>query len=422
MDSLGYVHGYLYGAHSQWPLELAERGDYRGSRNLVLSCAQDPFQTTIGIEQTMANLRTIWWRIYPNHARHRWMPIIWLPFMIWFFVDPIWRHAGPLLWIGNTLYGLFFVFLYLYSFSRPEPRRLFAIAAMIAMAAIALPFNGGGSGLFIYAIAAGGSTTSLRRVLALTVLEITILGYYSHHKHLPVAFWGSLLLLIVLVGMGNHFGAVSHCAEAKLQLAQDEIEHLAKVAERERIARDLHDLLGHTLSLITLKAELARKLVDRDPQRAKQEMQDVEHTSRAALADVREAISGYRGQGLAAELLRARQTLETAGITVDCEASEVPLSPAQETVLALALREAVTNVVRHAQAQTCSVRLGRDDQLCTLEIADNGCGADGPEGNGLRGMRERLEAIGGSLQRQTAAGTRLVIHLPLAPMASALRN
>jgi two-component system sensor histidine kinase DesK len=91
-------------------------------------------------------------------------------------------------------------------------------------------------------------------------------------------------------------------------------------------------------------------------------------------------------------------------------------------VLALALREAVTNVVRHAQAQQCSVRLQREDNLCTLEISDNGRGADGPEGNGLRGMRERLESIGGSLQRQTKAGTRLVIHLPLAPVASALRN
>jgi two-component system sensor histidine kinase DesK len=370
----------------------------------------------------MTTLRTIWWKIYPNEDRHHWMPLIWLPFMVWFFVDPAWRHAGPLLWAGNTLAGLLFVFLYLYSFSRPEPRRLFATAAMIAMAAIAIPFNGGGVGLLIYASAAAGFTTSLRRVVGLIALEVAILAFYVHRLHLPVEFWGSMLLLIVLVGMGNHFSAVSHCTSQKLQLAQDEIEHLAKVAERERIARDLHDLLGHTLSLITLKAELARKLVDRDPQRAKQEMQDVEHTSRAALADVREAISGYRGQGLAAELLRARQTLETAGITVDCEASEVPLTPAQETVLALALREAVTNVVRHAQAQTCSVRLAREERLCTLEIADNGCGADTPEGNGLRGMRERLEAIGGSLQRQTAAGTRLVIHLPLAPLASVLRN
>src|ERR1035438_1701204 len=147
MDRLGCGHGYLYGAHSQWPLELAECSDYRGGRNLVLSCAQDPFQTRIETEQTMADLHTIWWKIYPNHDRHRWMPLIWLPFMIWFFVDPIWRHAGPLLWVGNTLAGILFVFLYLYSFSRPEPRRLFAIAAMIAMAAIAIPFNGGGVGL-----------------------------------------------------------------------------------------------------------------------------------------------------------------------------------------------------------------------------------------------------------------------------------
>ena len=371
----------------------------------------------------MAMVQSIWWRLYPNDDRHRWMPLLWLPFMIWFFVDPIWKHAGLLLWIGNTLFGIVFVLLYLYAFSRPEPRRLFAIAAMIVMTAALIPFNNGAVGcLLVYVIAAGGFTTSLRRVLSLITLDVALLGLYAYRMQLPVGFWGSILLLIVLVGLGNHHWAVNHCAEEKLQRAHEEIEHLAKVAERERIARDLHDLLGHTLSLITLKAELARKVVDRDPQRAKQEMQDVERTSRLALADVREAISGYRGQGFAAELIQARRTLETAGITVDCEASEVPLSPAQESVLALALREAVTNVVRHAQAQRCRVRLSRDRGLCTLEIADNGRGANAPEGNGLRGMRERLEAIGGSLQRQTEAGTRLVIHLPLAAAASALRN
>jgi two-component system sensor histidine kinase DesK len=371
----------------------------------------------------MPTLRAIWWKLYPNDDKHRWMPLIWLPFMIWFFVDPIWwKHAGPLQWIGNTIYGLVFIWLYLYSFSRPEPRRLYAIAGMIVMAAIAISFNPGNVGLLIYASAAGGFSPSLRRVLMLLALELGILGFCVYRLHLPVQFWGSMLLLIVLVGLGNHYGAIMHCAEEKLRRADDEIEHLAKVAERERIARDLHDLLGHTLSLITLKAELARKLVDRDPQRAKQEMQDIEHTSRAALADVREAISGYRGEGLAAELIRARKTLETAGIVVDSDIAELPLTPAQETVLALALREAVTNVVRHAQARQCSVRLQRDKDLCTMEIADNGRGADSPEGNGLRGMRERLEAIGGSLQRQTQPGTRLVIHLPLAQIAPALRN
>jgi two-component system sensor histidine kinase DesK len=370
----------------------------------------------------MSALKTLWNRIYPSEDRHWWMPLIWLPFMIWFFVDPAWNHSGPLIWVGNTAYGLFFVWLYLYSFSHPEPRRTYAVVAMIVMATVAIPFNNGGAGLLIYAIAAGAFTVNRTRAFSLIALEVLILAYFAYHLHQPIGFWLSMLLLIVLVGVGNHFGAVAHCAEEKLQRASDEIEHLAKVAERERIARDLHDLLGHTLSLITLKAELARKLVDRDPQRAKREMLDVEHTSRAALADVREAISGYRGQGLAAELIRARKTLETAGITVDSEFDELPLTPAQETVLALALREAVTNVVRHAQARQCSVRLQRENNQCMLEIADNGRGADTPEGNGLRGMRERLEAVGGSLQRQSRAGTRLIIHLPLAPAAPALRN
>jgi two-component system, NarL family, sensor histidine kinase DesK len=361
------------------------------------------------------SLKKLWWKVYPKRDKHWWYPIIWLPFMVWFFVDPLWQHAGPLWWIGNTIYGLAFIWLYLYSFSHPEPYRLYAVIGLMVMAgAVVYTQNGAVSGLLVFAVAAGAFTTRFWRAMGLIATAVVLLGVYSYHLKLPVPFWGSMLLLIVLVGVGNHFSAVQHCAEDKLRLADEEIERLAKVAERERIARDLHDLLGHTLSLITLKAELARKLVDRDPQRAKQEMLDVEHTSRAALADVREAIRGYRGEGLAAELVRARKTLETAGIAVDSEFAELPLTPAQETVLALALREAITNVVRHAQARQCSVRLQRQDNLCTLEIADNGHGADAPEGNGLRGMRERLEAIGGSLQRQTQAGTRLVIHLPLA--------
>jgi len=370
----------------------------------------------------MNTLKKIWWKLYPSEDMHRWMPLIWLPFMVWFFVDPYWKHYGPLGWTINTFFGVLFILLYLQAFSRRDPYKLASILAMTAMAAVFLPLNDGAIGFLIYAAAAGGFHPNLRRVILLIGLDVAVLVFYAHRLHFPITYWGSMLLFTILVGFGNHYGALSHCAAEKLRVANDEIEHLAKVAERERIARDLHDLLGHTLSLITLKAELARKLVDRDPQRAKQEMQDVEQTSRAALADVREAISGYRGQGLATELIRARQTLETAGITVDCEASAVPLSPSQETVLALALREAVTNVVRHAQAQRCSVRLSREQELCTLEIADNGRGADAPEGNGLRGMRERLEAIGGSLQRHTAEGTRLVIHLPLASAASPLRN
>lgn len=370
----------------------------------------------------MNQIRRFWAWLYPSDDPHRWMPLIWLPFMTWFFVDPIWKHAGPMVWASNTLVGMVFLLLYLHAFSHPEPRRTACVIAMIAIAALVIPFNSGAVGFLIYAAAAGGFSPSLRRVFAVIAVEVAIFAYYAYRLNIPLGTWASIMLLIILVGFGNHHWAMSHCQAEKLRLANDEIEHLAKVAERERIARDLHDVLGHTLSLITLKSELARKLVVRDPERAKQEMQDVENTSRAALADVREAIRGYRSEGFFAELARARAALETAGVTMKCDAARVELSPAQESVLALALREAVTNVVRHADAQSCEVRLVKEDALCRLEIADDGIGGDSPEGSGLRGMRERLQAAGGSLQRMTEGGTRLVIRLPLAPAVSALRN
>jgi two-component system sensor histidine kinase DesK len=200
----------------------------------------------------------------------------------------------------------------------------------------------------------------------------------------------------------------------QLRKANEEIEHLAKVAERERIARDLHDVLGHTLSVITLKSELAGKLMERDPQRAAKEIGEVEQISRQALSDVRDAIRGYRSQGLAAELAQAKSTLETAGLTVQCDAATTLKLPAvQESVLSLAVREAVTNVVRHAQARTCRLRLEQQNGACRLQIQDDGRGGFDTEGNGLRGMRERVEMLGGTLNRNTETGTTLTITLPL---------
>jgi two-component system, NarL family, sensor histidine kinase DesK len=198
-----------------------------------------------------------------------------------------------------------------------------------------------------------------------------------------------------------------------LRMAQDQIEHLARVVERERIARDLHDVLGHTLSVVILKSELAGKLMENDPERAAKEIGDVEQISREALAEVRNAIGGYRAGGLEEEFARAASTLETAGVIPDCQSVPVALSAAQETVLALAVREAVTNVVRHARAGRCQVRLAQVDGHCKLEIQDDGRGGSQVEGNGIRGMRERVEALGGTLGRETNAGTRLTILLPL---------
>ena len=154
--------------------------------------------------------------------------------MVWFFLDPLWNGSGSLLqWIGNTIFGLAYIWLYLYSFSHPEPKRLYATMAMLFMASVLIPtHNGAVSALLIYAIAAGAFTTNRARVVSLIGIALGLLGFYSYQHHLPPPAWGSMGLLLILVGVGNHIGAIAHCAGEKLRKADEEIEHLAKVAER----------------------------------------------------------------------------------------------------------------------------------------------------------------------------------------------
>ena len=233
----------------------------------------------------------------------------------------------------------------------------------------------------------------------------------------PPSYWITAIVAGVLVGIVSIGHAQRNRMNRRLRMAQEEVARMAKIAERERIARDLHDLLGHTLSLIVLKSELASKLADHDPARAAHEIRDVERISRDALAQVRAAVRGYRSTGLLAEIDHARSTLETAGIHFDCEMEKVGVPPSEESVLVLALREAVTNIVRHSAAKSCRVRFLRTTQGYELEIADDGRGGVAPEGSGLNGMRERVESVGGNLDRDGSSGTRLLIRIPIASLS-----
>jgi two-component system sensor histidine kinase DesK len=199
----------------------------------------------------------------------------------------------------------------------------------------------------------------------------------------------------------------------ELLMAQEEVEQLAKIAERERIARDLHDVLGHTLSVIVLKSELAAKLAEKDPARAAQEIRDVERISRDALSQVRSTVRGYQSRGLLAEVEQAKTALTAAGVQTQCDFGAPKLPAAQEGVLALALREAVTNVIRHAKATSCYLTLRQENGSCRLQIKDDGCGSASAEGVGLSGMRQRVESLGGQLQREISSGTCLTITLPM---------
>lgn len=349
--------------------------------------------------------------------------LFWLAYLVFFFIDPLFRRS-LVYWVECLGIAAIFIALYvaLFRIKRVE-FRVACVAGMYLLGALTFPMNGSAITFFIYAAALLPFVIpSARTVLSCLFVEALLVlaeGWWLMHRNPSHAnLWNSLfaVFFIAVVGGSNIFFAQKQRADCKLRMAQEEIEALAAVAERERIARDLHDVLGHTLSVIVLKAELAGRLLARgeDTSRAMQEIADVERTARSALAEVRETIGGYRARGLAAEMEAARNALAAAGVRLEVEGSPASgtLRPAEETVLALALREAVTNVVRHAQARNCKLRFTVQNGRHSLAIEDDGQHTALHEGNGLRGMRERVESLGGTLRLERQHGTRLLIELP----------
>ena len=357
--------------------------------------------------------------LLPPNRLHGWAPYVWLAYFVFFYIHPVFDHVGWKEWVATVLGTVAFLVLYFLNFWVKRPASYFVIAGLVALGIAFAHWNHGAAGFFIYAACfvpfAVDTERAAARGLAIIVGTIA-LTWWS--LGMPVQWLITTSFLSTFLGVGNIFFAQRDRAECKLRRANEEIAHLAKVAERERIARDLHDVLGHTLSLITLKSELAGKLFDRDPAQAKNEIREIEETARRALADVRHAITGYRARSIGEELRQATSALQTAGVKVEVTPSPLQLSATEEGVLALVLREAVTNVVRHANARSCCLRLRQENGHCRLEVQDDGRGGHQLEGNGLRGMRERVEAIGGRLERDTSEGTKLMVTFPVSTSQS----
>ena len=348
-----------------------------------------------------------------------WEPFLYLVYLGFFFFQPFFDpDFGLLEWLATLGTVALFLPVYFWGFRQQGRSVLLAVGVMTALGFASVFFNTGGTVFFVYAAAAAAYAGRPRLVfrVVLGILGVVALAFVLSPLPLSARLWTFMwaFLFVPMMSALNTFQSERERSNAKLLMAQEEIERLATVAERERIARDLHDLLGHTLSVITLKSELAAKLASHDPARAAGEMRDVERISRDALSEVRSAVRGYRAQGLKAELVSARAALETAGVSFDYYAEPVTLSPAQESALSLALREAVTNVVRHAGAARCAVRLRREEGGVRLEVQDDGRGGTEPEGAGLSGMRERVGALGGLIAREGEDGTRLTVFVPAA--------
>jgi two-component system sensor histidine kinase DesK len=284
--------------------------------------------------------------------------------------------------------------------------------------------------LFAYPAVAAGLVGSVRRASVAIVAVALIAGVVGWPvmadpaNRIERPFEWALIGFAILTGM--RLVIVNN----RLADARAEIARLAAADERLRIARDLHDLLGHGLSVIALKAELAGRLLPGDPTRAAAELADIEGFSRRALGDVRAAVSGYRHLDLDGELVGARATLEAAGVATEVDHQAGRLPPQTDEIFAWSLREGVTNVIRHARASGVVIRTRRTDLEASLEILDDGppSRAQSPvladpgtgPGSGLAGLAERARAVGGRVEAapRPGGGFRLAVTVPI-PAAAA---
>jgi two-component system sensor histidine kinase DesK len=333
-------------------------------------------------------------------------------------------------WAGLVTFTGTYLAVVFRTMGRPYSGRLIgALVAVLWILAVALTLSLGHSwlGLFVYVSVTCGVTLPLLAAywtIPLTTAAMMLAGWFV--DDLDDA-WG-LFLIVLLVGYSMTGVRQLVRTTVELRKARATVAQLAANEERLRLARDLHDLLGHSLSLITLKSELAGRMLPDHPDKAAQQVADIEQVSRQALVDVREAVTGYRRPRLPGELAGAQVALTAAGVTADLptEPDLSTVSEERESALAWALREAITNVVRHSGARRCVVELVRrqtlDGPMLELSVEDNGSGGSGKgPGNGLTGLGERLAKVGGSLEAtRVKHGFRLVARVPAgAPVPSA---
>lgn len=272
--------------------------------------------------------------------------------------------------------------------------------------------------LAVYAGAVFGAEPDRRRWVALTVGLLTAVAMSLALLHGTRTDYLAVLVTVVAVTVGMRGFGLMMIASQRVRVAEAEIEALAAANERLRIGRDLHDVVGHHLSAMALRAELAATEARESAPEASREMDRIAELARTALADVRTVVAGYQGVSLPDEWRRLHTLLDRAGIrSVVAFDASIPNLEA-ERALALILRETVTNILRHSEAKRCHVRLWREQDTWLLEVADDGRGTFEPSpGSGLTGIRDRAQALGGSAQWQhTADGFRVRVQIPTEPV------
>jgi len=347
-----------------------------------------------------------------------------LPFLAWLMAEVVADYSGTRLALALLALVAYIVLYYAVgliqaNFLAPLPPLGMVMFAAFAVLTLALPvaFGTRWLGLPIYLAIICALTLPWRYATwgalgssAACGAQAALIGEIDAEVVVQVTL-SAFALSIMLLGFRH-----SRVLVVRLRRAQADVRRLAATEERLRIARDLHDLLGHSLSLIVLKSEVARRLAGRSPERVPKEIADIEAVARQALADVRAAVSGYRSRDLAEELDSARAVLAAAGVEPTVRTSGTPLPETVDGLFGWAVREGVTNVVRHSRASHCKITVAREGDRATLEIRDDGTPPDTfVAGNGLTGLSERLAGAGGSVDAGPlpGGGFRLAVRAPL---------
>ncbi|MFF0185393.1 sensor histidine kinase [Streptomyces sp. NPDC005244] len=368
----------------------------------------------------------------PRDLREALRKSVWIVIWLVFLSSPVHDlvsgdHTTPAVvagWVGLAGFVAIYLTLVFRNMGKASAGTLSVALMILTLGALAtvlcLTLGPPWLGLFVYVSVACGTAFPLRVsywTIPLTAVVMLLVGLHGGEEDAR-----NLVLLVVLIGYAMTGVRQLVRTTVELRRARATVAQLAANEERLRLARDLHDLLGHSLSLITLKSELAGRMLPDHPDKAAQQVADIEQVSRQALVDVREAVTGYRRPRLAGELAGAQVALTAAGVVADLPAEPDlhDVSAESESALAWTVREAVTNVVRHSGARRCTVELVRrqtlDGAVLELSVEDDGSGgsAGGTPGNGLTGLTERLEKEAGSLEAgRTRRGFRLVARVPL---------
>ena len=320
-----------------------------------------------------------------------------------------------------TTWGVVWVWFWLRALGNRAAEIVAIVANTVILSVMALlsPTVIGVGGILVFAFIVAGVSLPTRQalwtLLGLSVLQVALMAI----RFEPPASAASSLLNSVLVGGIGVGGRLLWQSYSQLYVARHQLAQLAVSEERLRFARDLHDLLGQSLSVLVLKSELVSKQLPAGADESlRNEVRDIAQVARKSLNEVREAVAGYRQATLSAEIASARTALRSAGIRFVVDDAAGALAPEQDAVLAWCLREAVTNAVRHSGAHEVAVRLSKEGGTAKLDVTDDGMGATSlGGGSGLAGMRERLELVGGELEVQPDAGKGLRVQVKV-PAAS----